>query len=47
MSGDYKTGDYLRGVVRCESCLWYIGKKMLRGTDSVCPICDADVKEAA
>jgi hypothetical protein len=47
MSGDYKAGDHLRGVVRCESCLWYIGRKILRRDRGVCPICDAEIREAA
>lgn len=41
-----KTGDSLRGVVRCKSCFWYIGRKILKRDRGVCPICDADVPEA-
>jgi len=36
---------HLRGVVRCHSCSWYIGRRMLRSADGVCPICDATVED--
>ena len=47
MSTPYQTGDYLRGVVQCRSCYWYIGKKIVRRDRGVCPICNADIKNAA
>jgi hypothetical protein len=37
----------IRGVTHCKECLWYIGNRMLRDREHICPICDNKLKEEA
>ena len=38
-------GESIRGVVLCQSCGWYVGRRLLRRDEGVCPVCDAEVDE--
>ena len=35
----------IRGVTRCQECLWYIGNRILKKHRNVCPNCESEIED--